>query len=273
MDGSARLATMRQHLVAAGDSEASAPERLTAADFDECIDFCDLVFAGNGGEHASRGGFAALLPQLYQPDERMAWQWAIRKRGALMSVVGVFPRTWRVMGESLKVGGIGGVGTHARLSRGSGHMRTLMNHCIETMRAGGCHMAILGGQRQRYQYYGFESAGLEVKFSVSAKNVEHSVNFGDDAAPTEQAAALTFEPLDASRMARAAELHRTRAAASSWPSECYVDRGEEFHLFLQAWLNRWGPASCCACLPSSSPAPAAAEALPAGQCRTLSTSR
>jgi hypothetical protein len=222
MDGSsvARFATLREHLCRSapisnrapachgggGDPETSAPERLTAADFDECVDFCDLVFAGNGGEHASRGGFSTLLPQLYQPDERMAWQWAIRKRGALVAVVGVFPRTWRVMGESLKVGGIGGVGTHARLSRGSGHMRTLMNHCVATMRADGCHMAVLGGQRQRYQHYGFEKAGLEVTFSISAKNVRYSVDFGDGAAPAERAAALKFEPLDASQMTRAAEV-------------------------------------------------------------------
>ena len=88
-----------------------------------------------------------------------------------------------------------------------------------------------------------DSAGVPVTFTVSAKNVEHSVNFGDDAAPTEQAAALTFEPLDASRVARAAELHRTRAAAAAckWPTECYVERGDEFHLFLESWLNRWVP--------------------------------
>ena len=145
------IATVARHLASSGaaaEGEDPEPHSMTAAEFDECIDFLDLVFAGNGGGHASGGGFAKLLPQLYQP-EKMHWQQAIRVGPQLLAVVGVFPRTLRVLDTTLSVGGIGGVATHQRLSRGSGHMRRLMHHCVEKMRDDGCHLAILGGQRQR----------------------------------------------------------------------------------------------------------------------------
>ena len=102
---------------------------------------------------AAPPNFSKTLPQLYRP-EVMHWQWGIRRGDQLMAIVGLFPRTLLVLGAELKVGGIGGVSTHQRLSRGSGHMRQLMHHCKQEMISDGCHLAFLGGQRQRYAYYG-----------------------------------------------------------------------------------------------------------------------
>ena len=139
---------LQQQLAHLASADAPAvPRQLTAEDFDECMDFLDLVFSGNGGHTV----FTDLLPGLYQP-QLMHWQWAIRVGKQLMAVVGVFPRTLKVLDATLSVGGIGGVATHHRLSRGSGHMRALMNHCVDEMRSSGCDLAILGGQRQRYAY-------------------------------------------------------------------------------------------------------------------------
>jgi hypothetical protein len=196
-------------------------------EFDEVVDFCDLVFAGNG---SAPPNFSKMLPQLYRP-EVMEWQWGIRRGGQLMSIVGLFPRTLLVMDETLSVGGIGGVSTHQRLSRGSGHMRTLMHHCVDQMKADGCDLAFLGGQRQRYAYYGFDHCGSQVSFQISNKNVQHRDNF-PESRRTAEPPPITFEPLtaaDTARMTRAEELYTASSALSR------VDRGDEFALYLQSW--------------------------------------
>jgi hypothetical protein len=203
-----------------------------------------------------------MLPQLYRP-EVMKWQWGIRHGEQLMSIVGLFPRTLLVMDETLSVGGIGGVSTHQRLSRGSGHMRTLMHHCVDQMKADGCDLAFLGGQRQRYAYYGFDRCGSQVSFQISSKNVQHRDNFPESRRKTSPPS-VSFEALiaaDTARMARAEELqllrpsiHHERTATDSSPdfestygasirrsryasSSAFsrVDRGDEFALFLQSW--------------------------------------
>ena len=51
---------------------------------------------------------------------------------------------WQVGDVVLKIGGIGGVSTHLG-HRGKGYMSLLMNHCVEYMKAQGCHMSYLGG--------------------------------------------------------------------------------------------------------------------------------
>jgi predicted GNAT family N-acyltransferase len=214
--GTSLLRRLQDHLAATGATTstsasaatstgaATAPHQLAPEDREELLDFIDLVFSGNGGGHTV---FEELLPQLYRPEE-MHCQWAIRQGTQLMAVVGVFPRTLRVAGAAtpLIVGGIGNVATHQRLSRGSGHMRTLMAHCVEQMRADGCDLAILGGQRQRYAYYGFEKCGTNVSFALSGKNVTHRDNFAESrAAPGSVAwSSLRFEVLLAEHSERMA---------------------------------------------------------------------
>jgi len=177
--------------------------------------------------------FSKMLPQLYRP-EVMHWQWGIRRGEQLMAIVGLFPRTLLVLDAKLSVGGIGGVSNHQRLSRGSGHMRQLMHHCKDQMKRDGCHLGFLGGQRQRYAYYGFDRCGSQTNFSISLKNVQHRDNFPESRRTSSDYTAIAFETItaaDATRMARAEELYRSSAHL------CRVDRGDidEFALYLQSW--------------------------------------
>lgn len=144
--------------------------RLDKNDYDEAIDFLNLVFSMSGTPH----DFARLLPKLYASDtSQMPCHFAIRRGGRIRALVGSFPMTLMAAGHELKIAGIGSVATHPS-DRGSGYMRRLMRAALEDMRSEGVSLSVLGGQRQRYNYYGYEKAGTVLKFNIGPANIRHS---------------------------------------------------------------------------------------------------
>ncbi len=194
--------------------------QLSAADFEEAMDFMNLVFSGY-----SPTDFAKLLPVLYRPtEEHMACNYAIRQQGRIRAVVGLFPLQWQAGPILLKAAGIGGVSTHPNY-RSSGLMKQLMQHCVTQMKAQGYHLSWLGGQRQRYLYHGYEKCGVGLSLSLSRSNLRHCFS-GEPA--------LRFEPLaatDQAGLARARELHDTQPSrARRVPAD--------FHLHCVSWHHR-----------------------------------
>jgi predicted acetyltransferase len=154
----------------------------------------------------------------------MACNYAVRKRGKIRGIVGLFPIRWKVGDATFEVGGIGGVSTHPK-SRGAGYMKALMNRCLEVMREEGYHLSYLGGQRQRYQYFGYERCGLVSSFSLTRSNLRHS--FADDPG-------MRFESLrqeDGERLTRARELHDAQHA------HC-LRAPDDFYSHLRNWNNQ-----------------------------------
>lgn len=144
-------------------------ERLKASDFDEAMDFLNLVFSQTYHPH----DFAKLMPACYQPtDQSMQCNFAYKKDGRIRGIIGVFPKEVEVCGKTLKFAGIGGVATHAN-ERGSGLMRELMSTCINHIQSEGYHLSMLAGLRQRYKNHGYEQAGLLHRFSVTKSNVKN----------------------------------------------------------------------------------------------------
>ena len=194
--------------------------QLTGADFDEAIAFLDGVF----GEHRPHD-FATLLPSIYQPsDELMSCNHALRVDGRIRAIVGLFPIDWQVGGRLLKVGGIGGVSTH-HSDRGKGYMGVLMRHCVERMKAEGFHLSWLGGQRQRYGYFGYEKCGQTISVDLGPANLRHACP-----APAE----LRFEALEpghSDRLEQAWRMHQAQRV------HCRR-RKPWFHRYLRAWYNR-----------------------------------
>ena len=194
--------------------------QLTAEDFEEAMDFLNLVF----GQHRPHD-FERLLPALYRPDdERMACNHAVREGGKIRAIVGLFPVTWQVGDTLLKVGGIGGVSTHPK-RRGRGYMKVLMNHCVEKMRREGYHLSYLGGQRQRYQYFGYERCGSAFSLSLTRTNLRHG--FTDDPG-------IRFEPLEADDQEK---LSRARKLHDAQEMHC-IRSPEAFHYHLLNWYGR-----------------------------------
>ena len=57
-------------------------------------------------------------------------------------------------------------------------MKILMEDWLKEMRKT-CDLAVLGGQRQRYEYFGFTRGGVQVKYTVTGDNIRHALKRTD----------------------------------------------------------------------------------------------
>lgn len=200
---------------------STAIARLTAADFEEAMDVLNFSF---GFEHPHN--FETLLPVLYHPGaEAMSWNWALREEGSIRAIVGVFPLTWKLGDATLRIAGVGGVSCHPRY-RKRGFMGQLMRHCVEAMREEGYPLSWLGGQRQRYGYYGYEKCGINYQLCLSPNNVRHVFGDGD--------LSIEFRPLehqDRTHLQGVIGLHDAQPIRGVRPRE-------RFYNMLLSWYHK-----------------------------------
>ena len=138
---------------------------------EDLIDFINYVFGMNGADK----GFYRLLPKLYKPEYcPEAFNYVVTEDGRLRAAVGAYPIYLRVMGETLCGVGIGNVAVHP-FHRRKGYMKEAMNLAMVSARAVGADFAALGGQRQRYAYFGFAPGGLCGAFSLNGANLRHAL--------------------------------------------------------------------------------------------------
>ncbi len=189
-------------------------------DYDEMIGFLNGVFTEAHGPH----DFECLLPKIYRRSaDAIAWNQGIREEGELRGVVGIFPIDWQVGDLTLSAAGIGGVATDPQ-HRGVGYMRELMSHCVERMIDAGYALSYLGGQRQRYQYYGYERCGATCSYQCNGRNFR-------DSAP---GSVVTIEPLSADDSTGIAAVHALRHAQRSY---CLCSEADCFAV-LSSWNQR-----------------------------------
>ncbi len=144
-------------------------ERLGKDDYQECIDFINMVFSMSSGPT----NFPELLPAYYQETEvSMQCHYVLREHGAIKALVGLYPGTVRIGRETLRLARIGAVSTHP-YSQGKGYMKTLMNHCMNVVRTE-YDISHLGGLRQRYLYFGYEKCGYVPVFTLNRHNLRHN---------------------------------------------------------------------------------------------------
>lgn len=140
-------------------------------DYEDIIDFANYVFGVD---------FPSLLPKLYLNHKETAQHHHIVKEGhRIKAVVGSFPLELKVCDSYLKIRGIGTVSVH-KYSRHSGYMKLLMNNAVKEMEDEGCDLAVLGGQRQRYEYWGFTPSGINLDLNFNSSNIKHSKIDGKD---------------------------------------------------------------------------------------------
>lgn len=193
--------------------------RLTAADYEEAVDFLDFVFSKAHRPHS----FEEILPIIYRPtDEHMQCNFAVRENGRIRGIVGLFPAEMKVGNEVLKVGGIGGVSAHPR-DKGKGWMKLLMGAAAEEMEKTGVDLSWLSGLRQRYQYFGYEKTGIMLEYTISQTNLRQ-VFQGEDAAGLQL---IPIGEKDSEYIKKAKELHDGQVL------HC-VRSMEDFWLFAKA---------------------------------------
>ncbi len=138
-------------------------------DHDDIIDFGNYVFS-----HAHRAiDFKQMKPLAYGDDRHLEhWHFLAKEDGKIKGMVGVFPGVFNIAENEVKTGYVGTVSTHP-YSRGKGYMKALMKQAEDAMREDGMALALLGGLRQRYQYYGYEIGGIEYQYNCDNNNLRH----------------------------------------------------------------------------------------------------
>ena len=138
-------------------------------DREDYLDFINYVFGFNGNDT----DFLKLLPKLYKPEYQPCENsYVVTENGKLKAAIGVFVREQSVCGETLFVHGIGNVAVHP-YARSRGYMRELMHMAIDDMIASGADYSDLGGRRQRYGYFSYESAEPVWEFTIDQTNARH----------------------------------------------------------------------------------------------------
>lgn len=148
-------------------------------------DFADFVFSKAHRPH----DFETLIPKVYGNDADFSpiHRLALNEKGQIRALIACLPETLHVAGHTLRAGFIGTVSSHPR-ARGEGHMKVLMAQWLEDMKKT-CHLSVLGGQRQRYEYFGYTPGGAQMHYLVDGANVRHALRQAD-------AAPFSFCPME-----------------------------------------------------------------------------
>ncbi|MHC1785680.1 MAG: GNAT family N-acetyltransferase [Christensenellales bacterium] len=187
---------------------------------DDILDLANYVFSLGSRPH----DFARLQPRVYARPGSHRYHLVASRGGRLKAMVATLPlRLWLAGDSSLLIGFVGTVCVHP-YARGEGHMKALMPMTRDRALAGGMEMLVLGGQRQRYNYFGYERAGSAITFSLNATNLRHRLG-GEAGDP------YTFVPLEGlppEELSFIQQLHQRQGLIVQRPPEDFV-------LTLRTW--------------------------------------
>ena len=195
--------------------------RLTQAEFEEQVDFINLVFSQNSVPH----DFKHLMPRWIRP-ELAEYNVIVKRDGKIRANIMAAPVDIHMAGHKLRGYGLGNVSTHLE-ERRQGLMRMAMTRVLADAQADSADLIFLGGQRQRYGYYGFERCGIRYSCTIDARNFKHA---------RIDAPVYSFSPLTGPEDLALAEIRKLYDA-----EPVRIDRGEDLWLFLNMWKNiPWG---------------------------------
>lgn len=200
----------------------------TPADQADLIDFANYVFSQAHEPH----DFKQLLPKAYGDQvTEGARHYLAKQNDRIRALVGCLPLDIHVLDRTLRAGMVGTVSVHL-YARGEGHMKHLMKQMIDDSRARGFDLLILGGQRQRYNHFGFDRAGTALSYTVTSANLHHCLRDVDVSNIT--FSELTEEHPDevdfACRLVQSYKVHGERPRADflpimhSWHCRCRLIR-------------------------------------------------
>lgn len=134
--------------------------------YGELMSLLDLSFSFDDGN------FLRFLPKLYREEnEPWRYNYAVSIDGRLVSAVGAYPDTLVVGDEALSVCGIGNVAVHPDF-RGYGYMTELLDLALDDMGATGTDISLLGGDRFRYGYFGYEPSCPSFDYVIERRILE-----------------------------------------------------------------------------------------------------
>lgn len=191
----------------------------TPEDRNDIIDFIDYIFSKAHRPH----DFATLLPKLYgDAADTSAHHFIIKEDGKLLAAILAYPVKMTIAGEEMMTIGVGSVSTHPR-ARGRGFMDDLLAAVDEHAKEVGAAFAVLGGNRQRYGYYGFELSGCHLSATLYRHNAVHAFKDADTAG-------LSLVPMLEEHVGKAAALHAAQPSRLERPAEAFIT-------ILKNWNN------------------------------------
>lgn len=185
----------------------------------ELLDFINYVFSMDGPPT----DFLELHPRVFSRPGFSKHTVVAREDGRIKGAVSFVTGTLQLGSQQLAYGFIGNVSTHP-YCRGQGHMKALMPMALDTLKARGCDVVLLGGQRQRYQHFGFEDIGFKLSLGFTPNSLRHSLGLV-------KADSFRFVPLDKENQAGLDAAYALHQNASL---RCLRSR-EDFPLLLRTW--------------------------------------
>ncbi len=189
-------------------------ERALLGDLPEILEVSNRIFAGEDNRY-----FQTYHPALYKDGVNTATDhFILREDGKIKGIVGWFPSVMNVLGERIEVCGIGTVCVEKEC-RGKGYMRDIMEAILNEMKEKKTPVSVLGGRRQRYEYYGYTPSGICSNFYFNYDNAKHV--FSKD-----QEATYTFIVPDGSEkesFEKCLELYEKRPAYIERTAEGFYD--------------------------------------------------
>ena len=174
--------------------------------------------------------FPNYLPYIYGEHATTGrYHFVVRENGEYAAAVLSFPNDLHVKDRVLGTVGVGTVCVREE-SRGRGYMTDLLAECLMDARDRGASLLILGGQRQRYEYYGFASSGVYSSYKVSYSSKTHCL--GDR--PSKYTAEIA-KPEDGAVLV---EIMKDRTVYADRYAESFVDNAQ--HDWNKVYLFREG---------------------------------
>jgi predicted N-acetyltransferase YhbS len=206
-------------MVALERARWAAPE-----EFSDVMRFVDMVFRPN---EKGRYILQRQYPHAYRHHPAYSRRLLVlRDQDEIIGALAVHPQRFRLASGSLDAGGIGVVGTHPQ-RRGQGIMGHLLHQAVEHMQDQGMALSVLGGDRQRYGWFGWENAGCLNRFNLTARQ----------AGPLSAA----DKELEIARLGADSDwLSRWRRWHKSLPYGLERPQGESADLFVRRGREVWG---------------------------------
>lgn len=192
-------------------------------DREAVINFINYVFSHDHCPH----DFKDLIPKEYgDAHEGKAIHFLAEdsERG-IRGLVAALPFSMHIREHVLTGGFIGSVSVHP-YARGEGHMKKLMSMANAYMAEAGMDIALLSGQRQRYEHFGYSQAGVQLHAELNEANIRHALSDTDTSAFSFREITSDADPA----------LPAIRALHSAQP--VYVERAaEDFPDICRSWNN------------------------------------
>lgn len=188
----------------------------------DIIDFINYIFSQSAEPH----DFKTRVAKVYADGRGYADIHAIAlDDGRVRGVVAQYPLALTYGGAPLNVGYIGSVSTYP-YTRGSGHMIKLMDMQLKRAEQSGVDILLLGGQRQRYEYYGYTPCGEKYTYWLNSANARHALKHID----AEGVSFKKFACAQENQIDAAYALYLKQPVTGARPRE-------DFELVLGTWYN------------------------------------